>query len=384
MTRRYRSGAIRALPSGRYQAQARYQGRLVPAPTTFDTRGDAEAWLARAAKSIATGTWTPPAPKAVKAAAPPVLTVAVYADQWLAERDLKPRTRADYRILLDRWILPALGSVPVTDVTPAMVRSWHADLAPGRETTRARAYGLLRTIMGTAVSDDLNAANPCRIRGAGSVRRRSTTTIATVPEVEAIAAAMPDRYRAMIWLAAWCGLRYGEVTELRRGDLDLDAQVVRVRRGVVKVRGSRVVDTPKSNAGIRDVAIPPHVVPLLDDHLRDHTAADSDALLFPSDQGSHLPTTTFYGWYYPARESAGRPDLRFHDLRHTQATLAAATGATLSELMGRIGHSTPGAAMRYQHVAADRDRAIADALSGLAGADVVPLRPRGRKRPSAS
>ncbi|MEI2718302.1 MAG: tyrosine-type recombinase/integrase [Candidatus Nanopelagicales bacterium] len=69
---------------------------------------------------------------------------------------------------------------------------------------------------------------------------------------------------------------------------------------------------------------------------------------------------------HPAREKAGRPDLRFHDLRHTSATLAAATGATLAELMSRMGHSTPGAAMRYQHVAADRDRAIAEALSGMA------------------
>ena len=63
---------------------------------------------------------------------------------------------------------------------------------------------------------------------------------------------------------------------------------------------------------------------------------------------------------------AGRPDLRFHDLRHTGAVLAAQTGATLAELMGRLGHSTPGAAMRYQHAAADRDKAIAEALSRLA------------------
>ena len=113
-----------------------------------------------------------------------------------------------------------------------------------------------------------------------------------------------------------------------------------MRRGVVSGPGSRVVDTRSRTRESVTWRSRRTVVPLLDDHLRDHTAADSDALLFPSDQGSHLPTTTFYGWYYPARESAGRPDLRFHDLRHTQATLAAATGATLSELMGRIGHST--------------------------------------------
>ncbi len=69
--------------------------------------------------------------------------------------------------------------------------------------------------------------------------------------------------------------------------------------------------------------------------------------------------------YYPARKVAGRDDLRWHDLRHTGAVLAARTGAMLAELMGRLGHSTPGAAMRYQHAAADRDAEIARRLSVL-------------------
>jgi integrase len=89
-----------------------------------------------------------------------------------------------------------------------------------------------------------------------------------------------------------------------------------------------------------------------------------------------MQPSTLYKVWYPAREAAGRPDLRFHDLRHTGATLAAATGATLAELMARLGHSTPAAAMRYQHAAADRDQAIAEALSGFAAAKVVPLKRR--------
>src|SRR5665811_83774 len=68
---------------------------------------------------------------------------------------------------------------------------------------------------------------------------------------------------------------------------------------------------------------------------------------------------------YPARNAAGREDLRWHDLRHTGAVLAAQTGATLAELMGRLGHSTPAAAMRYQHAARDRDTEIAKALSAM-------------------
>jgi len=366
------SGTIQKLPSGRYRARVRVDGILHPAPTTFEAKVDAQAWLKAQVDAIADGTWQPPKRVAARAKPQP-MTLRTYAARWMAERPIKPRTRGDYQHLLDRWIVPDLGDEPITAIKPDRIRSWYAELAPGRATTRAQAYGLLRTILGTALTDDLIDANPCRIRGAGSVKRDSTTTIAAVSEIETIAAAMPDRLAASIWLAAWCGLRYGEIFELRRGDLDLDAQVVRVRRGVVRVKGETIIDTPKSAAGSRDVTIPPHIVPLLAEHLQRHTGPEPGALLFPSDYGENMPTTTFYGYYYPARKKAGRPDLRFHDLRHTQATLAAATGATLAELMARLGHSTPGAAMRYQHIAADRDRAIAAALSGLAGGDVIPL-----------
>jgi integrase len=85
-----------------------------------------------------------------------------------------------------------------------------------------------------------------------------------------------------------------------------------------------------------------------------------------------MSPSALYTVYHPARATAGRPDLHFHDLRHTGAVLAAAAGATLAELMARLGHSTVSAALLYQHAAADRDKVIAEALSKLA-ADVVPI-----------
>jgi integrase len=91
-----------------------------------------------------------------------------------------------------------------------------------------------------------------------------------------------------------------------------------------------------------------------------------DSLLFPAKGGGHLQPSTLYRHFYAAREAAGREDLRFHDLRHSGAVLAALTGATLAELMARLGHSTSAAALRYQHQAQGRDRAIAEALSKLA------------------
>jgi integrase len=176
---------------------------------------------------------------------------------------------------------------------------------------------------------------------------------------------MPARYQALVLLAAWAGLRFGELTELRRADVDVEDGVIRVRRGVVRISGGYEVAGPKSVAGVRDVHVPPHILPALRDHLVDHVEPGADALLFPAEHGGHLAPATLYRPYYKARKAAGRPDLRFHDLRHTGATMAARTGATLAEIMGRIGHSTPAAAMRYQHIAQGADKRIAAALSVL-------------------
>src|SRR6266568_5647691 len=115
--------------------------------------------------------------------------------------------------------------------------------------------------------------------------------------------------------------------------------------------------------GKRDVNIPPHLTPLVHEHMILHVQRGPGALLFPAAGGGHMAPSALYAVYHPAREAAGRPDLRFHDLRHTGATLAAATGATLADLMHRLGHSTPSAAMRYQHASEERDRDIASALS---------------------
>jgi integrase len=170
----------------------------------------------------------------------------------------------------------------------------------------------------------------------------------------------------MVILASWCALRFGETVELRRGDIDLSDEVIRVRRAAVRTKGDYSPTTPKSDAGIRDVAIPPHLIPQIEVHLSKYVDKQRDALLFAADHGGYLQPSTLYRHWYKAREKAARKDLRWHDLRHSGAVLAAATGASLAELMARLGHSTPQAAMRYQHAAKGRDREIAALLSKLA------------------
>lgn len=382
-----RFGNIRRLPSGRFQARYQgpdgksYTGRSTDGTAlTFDSETYANAYLARVYADIQREVWQPPDAPAALAKVP---TLAEYAATWMATRQLSESTKVTYTSTLNKQIKPALGAVRLTDITPVRVREWHARLSTGPR-QRATAYSLLRTILNTAVADDLLPSNPCRVRGAGAAKRARTIKPATLEELTVIASEVPGRYQAMILLAAWCALRFGELAELRRGDVDVLNGVIHVRRGVVRGGSGRVVKDPKSDAGKRDVWIPPHLLPAVKDHLSAHVAAGPDALMFPAASGRHMAPSSLYAVYHPARDKAKRPDLAFHDLRHTGAVLAAATGATLAELMARLGHSTVSAAMRYQHAAADRDKAIAEALSKLATVTPITAAKKPRKRKEAS
>lgn len=403
-------GSTRRLPSGRWQAfysdpdgrtTLSKAGKVTPvrhtAPTTYDTKEDAEAWLTDERRLISAGTWTSPADRQALRTKK-VLTFGEYAPAWLAGRKVKgrplaDRTRTGYRDLLDDHILPTFKDVALTSITPDMVDRWYELCAVGRPTTQARAYSLLRTILGTAVDRGLiKTANPAKVRGGGSAKRAKKIKPATLPELAKIVAAMPEHRRLMIQLAAWCGLRFGELAELRRKDIDMKAKVIKVRRGVVRFteedeNGERhtIVKTkdPKTEAGDRDVPIPPHVLNDVRAHLLKYAAPGRDGLLFPNRDGAQMAPATFYGdapvidkktgamkrkghGWYAARHAAGREDLRLHDLRHTGLTNAAVAGATIAELMALAGHSTPQAAMRYQHASRDRMQELAKKLSAMA------------------
>lgn len=367
------SGAVRRLPSGRWQAKVRVDGVYYPAPDTFDVKQSATIWLKNQLESIESGTWTPP----VKKKTP--MTFGSFAEQWLAGRDLKPRTVEQYRHILDHELLPAWGKRSMTGITVGQVDSWYRslDLPP---TSKAHTYGLFRTILNGAWRLDLIESNPCRIEGAGNVKRATTTIVPTAAQVQLLADKMPSaKYRIMVLVAAWCGLRFGELTELRGKDIDVDDDgvpvVIRVRRAVTRVSGQCVVGTPKSDAGKRDVAIPPHIRGDLAEYLLQRRGG-AEALLFPASRtGAHIAPSSLYKPFYRVRDDLGLGGLRWHDLRHFHGTAAAQSGATLAELKARLGHSTTVAAMRYQHAAEGRDAALAEAISG----NVVPLK-RGRKR----
>jgi integrase len=369
MARKRPFASIELLPSKRWRVKyTAPDGIRRSAPHTFGNRLQAEAWVVATRRKIDKDQWdaTDDNPKEQ-------LTFGVYAARWLANRQvagrpIKVRTREHYGAILDDHLLETFGYRQLVAIKPKDVRAWYEVTLTDRPTMRSHAYSLLRTIMASAVNDEVIDANPARIVGAGRAKRVHKIRPASVEELGVLTAAMPERLRLMVTLASWCALRFGEAVELRRGDIDLSQEVIRIRRAAVRTRGSYTITTPKSDAGIRDVAVPPHIIPLIETHLAKYVDSKRDSLIFPTDNGGHLQPSTLYRHWYKARAAAGRDDLRWHDLRHSGAVLAAATGASLAELMARLGHSTPQAAMRYQHAVAGRDREIAALLSKLADA----------------
>lgn len=359
--RRNTGGTVRKLASGRWQVRVRdtATGRLVSLGT-FAAKADATARLRHAVAAQERGTWVPPNAGSE--------TVSDFIAGWIAtnQRITSPRTRERYEQILRTHIAPYFDGVRLRQVTSAAVRAWHSGL-PDRlaPATKAKIYRTLRAALNTAVADGLIVHNPCRIESAG-VDRSEERPIATVAEVQALADAAPERWRAMVLMAAWTSLRLGELAALERQDINLLKGTVSVTKNRQRLDGGRqVVLPPKSAAGRRTVALPPPLQPILETHMARWSAPGPDGLVFVGANGAPVDRSRWSDEWRRMREAIGRPDLRFHDLRHTGNMLAAATGATTKQLMARMGHSSMTAALRYQHATEDADQAIAEALGEL-------------------
>jgi integrase len=323
------------------------------------TKADALATLAAIEADLRRGAWIDP--RAGK------MTLRVYAEEWLDQRnDLAFRTKELYTYLLESHVIPSLGNATLIGLAPSKIRSWHSNLAREHPSTAAKAYRLLSAILRTAVTDGFLISSPCKVAG-GGVERPAERPVATVGEVAALEAAMPEHLRLIVLLATWCQLRRAELLGLRRKDIDLANGSLRVEQSrTITMHGKSLVKEPKTDAGRRTIAVPEFLVERIRDHLSRFTGPDADALVFMGITGVPLTGNVLQVAWQRARTVVGRPDLRLHDLRHTGLTLAAATGATTVELMHRAGHSSSIAAMRYQHATKDRDRIIADALGMIA------------------
>jgi integrase len=380
MAARRRFGRVRQLASGRWQA--RYPGPDGidrPAPNTFATKTDASLWLTMKEAEIHTGDWLDPDAGAI--------LFAEYASSWVAERPgLRPKTVQLYEGLVRLHLVPVLGKLAVADIKEGTVRRWRKTLLDSGvgPVTVSKAYRLLKAIMNTAVDDGMIKRNPCRIDGAGQ-EHSPERPVLTITQVFALADAFTDRrYRLLILFAVFCSLRWGELAALTRDAIDQGHGIVSVRASVTELaRGPLVTGPPKSAAGKRDVTIPAFLLPDVDAHLDDFTAAKPSALVFTGPKSAQLRRSNFSRAWTKAVEASGLTGFHFHDLRHTGNKMAGDEGASLRELMERMGHSSTRAAVIYQHRTMQRDKAIADAMGKRALAELKrsgTQRARGKKK----
>jgi integrase len=398
MGKRRSFGSVEHVSSGRYRARVRLDGVWVNAPTTFRTKAEAEIWLDSVRVDRVRGAWK--APRSSR------ITVDEYGTKWIAQRHaLKVSTRAEYESCWRNHVSPQLGAKRLDAVSPTMIRDWHAELVtnlreslrakdqarirreeklaktsrihrkprlPSEATVRdgsataARAYRLLHSVYVTAVEDDLVSLNPCRIKGA-SAGKPAERPVLSIPEVKDLALEVPDRYEALVHLLVWSGLRIGEAAALQRRDLDLTPGYasLSVRERVYPVKGVHDIDTPKSRAGVRTIAIPRMLAAQLERHMEQFTDENQSSLIFTTTNGGNI-RTTYFQMLRRALNRIGRPDVRPHDLRHTGMTLAAEAGASLAELKHRLGQSTTQAAEIYLHATADHGRRIAERMDEMA------------------
>jgi integrase len=371
MSARRRFGSVRRLPSGRWQA--RYwdaSGNRVGAPTTFATKGDAQRWLSAAETDQSRGDWHDPRLGDVP--------FREWADRWIVTKapTLGPATQDLYRYLLRKHVVPRFGSMAVGRIASAQVQAWLADLHRSdlSPNTVAKAYRCLSGAMDGAVDAGLIARSPCTLKGAGT-ERHAEMQIATPEQVAELAAAVGPRWEALVFAAAYTGLRWGELAGLRRCDVDLEWNLVTVTRKLGEVNGQLSFSPPKTAAGKRTIGMPSFVARSLAVHIDLYALPGAEGLVFPSADGQPMRRSNFRRRVWePATDEVYMSGFRFHDLRHTAATLAAASGTSLKALMARIGHASAAAALRYQHVIDGQDADIVRYLERFGEGPPVPSR----------
>jgi len=346
----------------------------------FARKADAQRFLTEMENHKLKGTWTDPALGRV-------LFRDWLGEWWATTTNLRPTTRERNETLLRRYALPRFGDVALVAISQRDVRAWVADLngrglAPA---TVQKAYQLLGKVMGAAVDAGMVMQTPCRRVPLPKVEREEMRFL-TPAEIARLADAIDQRYRALVLVAAYGGLRIGELAGLRRRRVDLLRGTVEVAEIVTEAEGVLRFGPPKTRAGRRTVGLPRAVVDELAAYL---VRAESEAFVFAAPEGGPLRVHGFRARVWrPATRRAELDGLRIHDLRHTAVALWIAVGANPKEVAARAGHTSVSFTLdRYGHLYPEADTALRDRLDALyvageqAGAGMVIELPRDRSRP---
>lgn len=347
-------------PTGRYQARypVTVNGKIVQKSAgTFASLQDAKDARSLAVAQLRTGTWVDPVG--------PRMTLRAWSAEWLKLRG-KPLPRS-LQSALKVHILPALGDQRLGDLTPMQMQHWVNDLtAKGlAPTTVNENYRLLKQMLASAVDYDVLPKSPCR-RVQLPINDATAPTPIHLPDVRRLEAAAPPRFRAMIHLSAWAGLRWQEAAALRWSNVDLVNGWVTV---VEAIKSDRKVGTTK-NRKTRVVHIAPATVEVLTAHRRDFGSHD---LLFPNTRGGLLDYSAFRRliWEPLVKACELDPAPTYHDLRHSYAAHMVEAGLdprALSEAMGH--HSAAFTMTRYGWATKNAGTAVVTAVQAAMGRDV--------------
>jgi integrase len=328
---------------------------------TFRRKVDADRFRSTVEVDKLEGRWTDPALGRTP--------FATWAGRWWSTTtNLRASTQARDRRLLDEHVLPRFGRRQLAAIGQLDVRTWVADLsgqglAPA---TVAKCYQLLSKIMAAAVDAGMIAISPCRRVPLPRIEREETRFLGPA-EVARLADAIDPRYRALVLVGAYAGLRVGELAGLRRRRVDLLRGTVEVAEIATEVEGRLMVGSPKTRASRRTVGLPRKVVEELADHLARFTGPEPDALVFTAPQGGPLRVSALRSRVWrPAVAAAGLERLRLHDLRHTAVALWIAAGASPREVATRAGHTSVRTVLDvYGHLYPESDATLRGRLDAL-------------------
>jgi integrase len=353
-------GSVRRLQSGRWQARYTDRtGRQHTAPRTFPTKGDALRYLATIETDLHRDTWLDERLGRVR--------FDSWAAQWQATTvNLRSSSRARDDSYLRSLILPTFGPLPIGDIDHLLVRRWVAELsASGRApATVVKAAQVLGKIMSAAVDARMIATSPCTRVPLPRIERQEMRFLEP-HEIAALASTVDSRYRAAIYVAAYGGLRAGELFGLRPERVDLERGHLDIAEIVVEVRGHIVMGPPKTRAGRRTVPLPRAILDELRAHLK---SAPAREFVFTAPEGGVVRLGQWRQRVWkPAVERAGLGPLRIHDLRHTAVALWIAAGASPNDIARRAGHSSVVTVLdRYGHLLPGLQDSVTDALDAIA------------------
>ena len=305
-------------------------------------------------------------------------TVGKYMIRWLsdsAKHAVKATSYRAYESQIRNHIVPALGKIKLSRLTPAHLQALYAaKLREGMKPASVRQiHAILHKALEQAVRFNLIPANPASKVDPPKVRQEEITplTAEQASKLLDVIRDERDRFEALYVLALTTGLRIGELLGLKWSDIDLDARRLRVSRQLQCSEGGLIFTEPKA-ASRRTVDLPASTVEALKRHrkrqveetLKAGGAYQDNDLVFAGDLGGPIgPEKVTQRAFKPLLKRAGLPEIRFHDLRHTFATLLLARGVHPTYVQRALGHASVKITLdRYSHWMPSMGRATAEAI----------------------